>query len=1622
MDTSYSSGSQQAYPYQYYGQQYPCPYYPPGSEYSGYSPGSTQYPYGDYRQSPPQPPPPGSSQSSPSPHDYYLQSQGNQYYYDQPYPSPAAYTGYPYPPRNSGPSYPSQAHGHTPHYDSAAAYAAWTATQNPHGIEGDNVSTGNDLAVEDVSTPPQSRTGVEAVEVDCMMRVKEESPLSALQENKPTNRVKIESQTVFEDIGNLPGETMGSPVPAEKNKALTMVKQASLISPTSNPSNIPGNGGAMVPQAAESERTLAYDADRITPSSPLTYGTKSADREESRNASPTKKQVSEVTVVERNGAKVSTDQKPRGQESSDDSLSELSEVDDESLSSTSEPTSSDHEHSSPASVHGSPNHSRSHSFNVEDFIGPFIDPNDMASDDYEYTDSGAASSSSDERGAGLGEDRSRQGSRQLSARNGRIDGRAKKRSPAKRTVDSDSNSEPSHRTSRRRSRVTRSMSKQTPSSLRARKQITPDGRTSRQNVLQDWDELAHLFPSGDDEDDSTEVTSRRRGRPPSNKTKAMREFKKNQVALYEQLKEKAELRSRDGQVGPNGNTKQEGTKQTIPAPAIVKSREGEGFSFGARFIRWERLDERDRSGRTFLFKAASRGDYELCRTLVEAGADVHPKDNAGWTALHEACLEGHLTIASLLIQHGADVNVPGDNEDTPLHDAVQRGHQEVVGCLLLHGASINAKNADGETPFTVADENMKNVIKNWLDKAKRVLAVDKAGRTPLHDACADGDLIAVRRNLSFGADINWADNAGWTPLHEAALAGHEECVQELLTNGAEINALGFGNDTPLHDAAANSHQDVVRLLLEYGADPTRKNLKGASPVDLAKEDSIKELLSENPEKWKPYKMALRRPMSALQQAVARSMLVQNADALKQVSTGDERREPDHQRRFDRRSSTDSQGDGVYDGQHTSHGKTKSGSASEKNEYFRHGGLKETDSPFQSERDRRKFEQLWQILQRDESAKSPGQEGRIPRSDNARKRKRPSVGDASSEDDEQTSADAAVVKKAAGSRRTSGVSGKRIGRPPGKRSDKGKSCTPDVENGRPHLENLIQACTVGAKDKNQSISVTSVAPPEAASHRSKSVEEIVRMMNSESSDAEDDAEVSKRQRLNSGDSVSLQAPPATRQKREDTSSYVSSIDEPPQVPPKESQTSLPATVPLDTPEKADKQMIQKEEAEFFDMTTTNGIKEESPTGEKKITLRRKDAESGERFARRSRREAPRSSVPNGAARKASKVDRECGHDETTRRGHGDPFHMRKSIEDPPSVSAKCCTNEKEHSERSPGATKKQRASKSPVRKKRKAAISKDAVVAEDDGRKGDDKSRSKAEGTNGSSTLDEAFPAGSLILSVQLGAAPGALHEDALASASKHITVGVCATSPVAPDVPLSSYKKKRISNGGIPRISGYQRATGPDDSRNDSAKDLAPDSTTVAPVTRTGRIDPIREAAAKEYRLRRCLPLYAMYLTEETVESGEGGTGPMSSDRPRTRARWMVDMQIGLLFGYRNGRELLDHYQHLTRRVANSVEKDRLEKTCVAEAVFTSMVHAKPECARWAKTVEIGDAGSGRKGLRFTYYDVNFLREDEVLHEISGLRERMKTRGEWLEEATIVELDVGCGIGGGREDTDAMKG
>ena len=54
----------------------------------------------------------------------------------------------------------------------------------------------------------------------------------------------------------------------------------------------------------------------------------------------------------------------------------------------------------------------------------------------------------------------------------------------------------------------------------------------------------------------------------------------------------------------------------------------------------------------------------------------------------------------------------------------------------------------------------------------------------LHQAAHDGDLAALQRLISAGADINAADDIGWTPLHFACDNGNAPIIAKLLAKGA----------------------------------------------------------------------------------------------------------------------------------------------------------------------------------------------------------------------------------------------------------------------------------------------------------------------------------------------------------------------------------------------------------------------------------------------------------------------------------------------------------------------------------------------------------------------------------------------------------------------------------------------------------------------------------------------------------------------------------------------------------------------------------------------------------------------------------------------------------------------
>ena len=123
-------------------------------------------------------------------------------------------------------------------------------------------------------------------------------------------------------------------------------------------------------------------------------------------------------------------------------------------------------------------------------------------------------------------------------------------------------------------------------------------------------------------------------------------------------------------------------------------------------------------GDTCLMVAASGGHFDVCRLLIDKGAQVKAKGFHGFTPLHRAAWQGHIEIVRLLCDRGADVEArlfgcyPGSR---PLHLAAADGRISVMKDLIeVRNADINAKDDCGWTVLTTAINRRKADIVAYL--------------------------------------------------------------------------------------------------------------------------------------------------------------------------------------------------------------------------------------------------------------------------------------------------------------------------------------------------------------------------------------------------------------------------------------------------------------------------------------------------------------------------------------------------------------------------------------------------------------------------------------------------------------------------------------------------------------------------------------------------------------------------------------------------------------------------------------------------------------------------------------------------------------------------------------------
>lgn len=246
------------------------------------------------------------------------------------------------------------------------------------------------------------------------------------------------------------------------------------------------------------------------------------------------------------------------------------------------------------------------------------------------------------------------------------------------------------------------------------------------------------------------------------------------------------------------------------------------------------VNRSDESGITALMYAATRGNLDCVKALINAGSKVNQADNDSLTALmyaasfnHHACIQAliaaganashalrlaiknnNLPVIKHLLCSGIDVNMPITlRNETALYRAAEKGKTNIVLALLLEQANANQARPDGITPLMIAAQKGHIAIVDMLLRLENDHAVSINAKAAGHQSVS--------------------------ALYLAAQNGKTNVVELLLRNGADLNITADKEVTPLMAAATKGHEKIVRLLLHYGADHTLKTQNGSTAYDLA---------------------------------------------------------------------------------------------------------------------------------------------------------------------------------------------------------------------------------------------------------------------------------------------------------------------------------------------------------------------------------------------------------------------------------------------------------------------------------------------------------------------------------------------------------------------------------------------------------------------------------------------------------------------------------------------------------------------------------------------------------------------------------------------------------------------
>lgn len=282
------------------------------------------------------------------------------------------------------------------------------------------------------------------------------------------------------------------------------------------------------------------------------------------------------------------------------------------------------------------------------------------------------------------------------------------------------------------------------------------------------------------------------------------------------------------------------------------------------------VNEPQGDGMTALHWAAERGDAELARLLISAGANVTAGTRIGeYTPLHLAAKSGQEAVALVLIEAGADVSAATSNSGvTPLHLAAEAGSSPIIQALVKHGADVNVREREwAQTPliFAAAEnraEAIHTLIKLGADPSLTESIIDDVARRAAVDIAAQHKLYDVIAQFR----PNWVNNDytsdSWGPTDQGerptatqlsvAIEAAREVQRKgevLRTKDGEVQGVPaiatqfdvdepaevgkWGGLTPLLHAVRAGNTEATMALLDEGANINQKSGDGTTPLLIA---------------------------------------------------------------------------------------------------------------------------------------------------------------------------------------------------------------------------------------------------------------------------------------------------------------------------------------------------------------------------------------------------------------------------------------------------------------------------------------------------------------------------------------------------------------------------------------------------------------------------------------------------------------------------------------------------------------------------------------------------------------------------------------------------------------------